>query len=107
KVLTLDGRELSGFDCLLWAVGRAPATSAIGLERLNVELSQTGYVRVDKYQNTSVDGIYAVGDVVEGWHLTPVAIAEGRKLADRLFGQEREAHLDSSNVATVVFSHPP
>src|SRR5690606_26255716 len=107
KVLTLDGRELSGFDCLLWAVGRAPATSAIGLERLNVELSSDGYVRVDKYQNTSVPGVYALGDVVEGWHLTPVAIAEGRKLADRLFGGQPDAYFDGTNVATVVFSHPP
>lgn len=107
KVFIADGREAAGFDCLIWAIGRLPATNAIGLEQLNVELSKAGFVRVDKYQNTSVPGIYAVGDVVEGWHLTPVAIAEGRRLADRLFGRQPDAHFDSANVPTVVFSHPP
>jgi glutathione reductase (NADPH) len=65
------------------------------------------HVSVDDYQATSVPGIYAVGDVTGRVTLTPVAIAAGRRLADRLFGGEPDARLDYENVPTVVFSHPP
>lgn len=107
KVITSDGREHSGFDCLIWAIGRSPATKGLSLDRLRVELTSEGYVRVDSFQNTNCPGLYAVGDVTPGWHLTPVAIAAGRKLADRLFGGQPEAALDTRVVPTVVFSHPP
>ncbi len=107
KLVTSDGKELNGFDCLIWATGRAPAASGLNLERAQVETTSEGYIRVDAFQNTSTAGIYALGDVTPGWHLTPVAIAAGRKLADRLFGGEPEAALDTRVVPSVVFTHPP
>ncbi len=107
KLVTVDGKELSGFDCLIWATGRSPAAKGLGLERAKVETTADGFIRVDSFQTTSTPGIYAIGDVTPGWHLTPVAIAAGRKLADRLFGGQPEAALDTRVVPTVVFSHPP
>ena len=62
---------------------------------------------VDAYQTTTVPSIYAVGDVTGKQTLTPVAVAAGRRLADRLFGGEADAQLDYENVPSVVFSHPP
>jgi glutathione reductase (NADPH) len=101
------GESLAGLDCLLWAIGRTPNTSELGLELTLVELDGEGHVRVDEWQNTSAPGTYAVGDVTGRWQLTPVAIAAGRRLADRLFGGEPEARLEYENIPTVVFSHPP
>ncbi|GIY45902.1 glutathione reductase, mitochondrial [Caerostris extrusa] len=72
-----------------------------------VELDQTGHVKVDELQNTSQKGIYALGDVCGKWLLTPVAIASGRKLAVRLFGDDPNALLEYSDIPSVVFSHPP
>jgi glutathione reductase (NADPH) len=62
---------------------------------------------VDPFQNTSVPGVYAIGDVTGLAELTPVAIAAGRRLADRLFGGQPDARLDYDDVPSVVFSHPP
>ena len=95
---------VGGFDVVLAAVGRAPATAALGLGRVGVEVDKQGRVKVDAFQNTSVKGVYAVGDAATGGlELTPVAIAAGRRLADRLFGGEPAARLEYSDVATVVF----
>ncbi|MEL7371053.1 MAG: FAD-dependent oxidoreductase, partial [Myxococcota bacterium] len=66
-----------------------------------------GNIPVDAFQNTNVEGVYAVGDVTGKHQLTPVAIAAGRKLADRVFGGQSDAKLDYENIPTVVFSHPP
>jgi len=102
-----DDRVLHG-DCLLWAIGRDPSTRGMGLEAAGVALDAEGHVAVDAWQNTSVAGVYALGDVIGGNRtLTPVAIAAGRRLADRLFGGEPDARLDYDDVPTVVFSHPP
>jgi glutathione reductase (NADPH) len=96
-------------DCLLWAIGRTPRTADIGLEAAGVRVEPgTGYIVTDAMQNTSVDGVYALGDVSGRILLTPVAIAAGRKLADRLFsGKHPLAAFEYDNVASVVFSHPP
>uniref|UniRef100_UPI00333EF442 glutathione-disulfide reductase n=1 Tax=Castellaniella defragrans TaxID=75697 RepID=UPI00333EF442 len=94
-------------DCVLWAIGREPATSALGLEAAGVALEARGYIAVDEYQNTSVPGIYAVGDVTGQIELTPVAVAAGRRLSERLFNGKPHERLDYDNVPTVVFSHPP
>lgn len=95
-------------DCVIWAAGREPATDKIGLENAGVETNERGYIKVDKYQNTNVKGVYAVGDIIEGGiELTPVAVAAGRRLSERLFNNKPNEHLDYNLVPTVVFSHPP
>ncbi|KAF5027681.1 hypothetical protein F66182_165 [Fusarium sp. NRRL 66182] len=99
---------VSDVDNLIWAIGRTPETQGIGLEEAGVKLGKTGHIIVDEYQNTSVDNIYALGDVTGEVELTPVAIAAGRRLAHRLFGPSEFANLklDYNNVPSVVFSHP-
>lgn len=96
-----------GLDAVLWAIGRRPQTSDLGLAAADLAADDDGFLAVDKFQNTPVDGIYAVGDITRAPALTPVAIAAGRRLADRLFGGQSERHLDSSLTPTVIFSHPP
>ncbi|KAI4895512.1 hypothetical protein NFI96_017090 [Prochilodus magdalenae] len=100
-------------DCLLWAIGREPNTAGLNLSQMSyliledVELDSKGHIVVDEFQNTTRQGIYAVGDVCGKALLTPVAIAAGRKLAHRLFEGKAESKVDYSNIPTVVFSHPP
>lgn len=95
-------------DDLIWAVGRTPETQGIGLEESGVKINDKGYIEVDEYQNTSADNIYALGDVTGQVELTPVAIAAGRRLAERLFGPEKfsKAKLNYDNIPSVVFAHP-
>jgi glutathione reductase (NADPH) len=99
--------QVSGFDTLIWATGRAPLTAPLELAAAGVEVDAQGYVPTDEYQNSNVPGIYAVGDVTGRAALTPVAIAAARRLADRLFNGQSERRLDYENIPTVVFSHPP
>ncbi|MHC8472095.1 glutathione-disulfide reductase [Plesiomonas shigelloides] len=101
-----DGRSLH-VDCLIWAIGRKPATDRLNLDASGVELDDRGYIRVDMYQNTNVPGVYAVGDNTGRIELTPVAVAAGRRLSERLFNNKPSEHLNYDNVPTVVFSHPP
>lgn len=102
-----DGRETT-VDTLIWAIGREPATDVINLEVTGVKTNSRGQIIVDKYQNTNVPGIYAVGDIIKGGiELTPVAVAAGRRLSERLFNNKPNEHLDYNLVPTVVFSHPP
>lgn len=102
-----SGESRGGFDELIWAVGRKPNTSGIGLEQAGVDLDKNGFIITDVWQSTSAPNIHAVGDVTGRIALTPVAIAASRCLADRLFGGVSDARLDYDNIATVVFSHPP
>ncbi|KAA3621586.1 MAG: glutathione-disulfide reductase [Proteobacteria bacterium] len=106
-VRSRDGMEISGFDCLLWAIGREPNSHSLDLGNAGVHCDEAGFIRTDELQNTDVDGVYAVGDVTGRAALTPVAIAAGRHLADRLFGNKPDARLDYDNIPSVVFSHPP
>jgi len=106
-LIARDGRRIDVPDLLVWATGRVARTSGLGLEALGVALDPFGHVVVDQWQNTSVGGVYAVGDVTGKFALTPVAIAAGRRLADRLFGGQPEARLHYENIPTVVFGHPP
>jgi len=101
------GKRLGPFDCVLWAIGRAAAVQDLQLERAGVELDVQGFIRTDRYQLTSAPGVYAVGDVTGRAQLTPVAIAAGRRLADRVFGGASGRYLDYENIPTVVFAHPP
>lgn len=102
-----DGTCTSGFDALLWAIGRVPNVEALGLEVAGVALDGSGHIATDAYESTRAAGVYAVGDVAGKRALTPVAIAAARRLADRLFGGRPEARLDYDDVPTVVFAHPP
>jgi glutathione reductase (NADPH) len=101
------GAEEGPFDTWLWAIGRVPETENLGLELAGVETDDNGFIPTDKYQATKVPGIFAIGDVTGRVALTPVAIAAGRRLSDRLFGGMQGRHLDYDNVPSVVFSHPP
>jgi glutathione reductase (NADPH) len=94
-------------DALIWAIGREPSSGKLNLAAAGVETDSKGYIRVDKYQNTNVAGVYAVGDITGAVELTPVAVAAGRRLSERLFNNKPEEHLDYDLIPTVVFSHPP
>jgi glutathione reductase (NADPH) len=102
-----NGQRLEGFDKLVWAIGRHPLTADLGLDAAGVAVDAAGYVTTDKFQQTNVEGIYAIGDVTGQAQLTPVAIAAGRRLSDRLFGGMPDRYLPYENIPTVVFSHPP
>jgi glutathione-disulfide reductase len=102
-----NGNSIAGFDTVIWAVGRTPNTHSLKLENAGVETLGNGVVPVDDYQNTNVDSVYAIGDITGKAALTPVAIAAGRKLASRLFGNQADSKVDYSNIPSVVFSHPP
>ena len=101
-----NGKSLAPVDCLVWAIGRDPATDNINIESTGITLDKRGFIPTDKYQNTNVEGIYAVGDNTGRAQLTPVAVAAGRRLCERLFNNKPDEHLDYTGIATVVFSHP-
>jgi glutathione reductase (NADPH) len=103
---TEDGREFGPVDAVLWAIGRAPNTESLAAEKAGVELDKRGFVPTDLLQQTNVENIFALGDVTGRAALTPVAIAAGRRLADRLYGGMDGRHLDYRLIPTVIFSHP-
>jgi glutathione reductase (NADPH) len=107
SVVAADGRVLAGFDCVLWAIGRSANVAGLNLSGAGVAVDANGFVMTDIFQDTGVPGLHAIGDVTGRAQLTPVAIAAGRRLSDRLFGGKRERHLDYSLIPTVVFTHPP
>jgi glutathione reductase (NADPH) len=102
-----DGRRAGPFDAVLWAIGRKATVAGLGLDVVRVLCDANGFVRTDPFQETNVPGIYAIGDATGRAQLTPVAIAAGRRLADRLFGGQKDRRLDYDNIPTVIFSHPP
>ena len=104
-----SGETLSDLDQLLWAIGRIPNTDNIGLENIGLTPAKNGLIDVNDYQETSVEGVYAIGDIINkrGVQLTPVAIAAGRRLSDRLFGGMQGRKVDYSLIPTVMFTHPP
>ncbi|KAJ8066526.1 hypothetical protein OCU04_005582 [Sclerotinia nivalis] len=112
KVLNLrwDGDDGKGFivNEVLWAVGRSPDTEDLDLGVAGVLTDEKGHVRVDGFQNTNVEGVYALGDVTAQLQLTPVAIAAGRQLSNRLFGPTKfsQSALSYNLVPSVVFAHP-
>ncbi|MBL0648087.1 glutathione-disulfide reductase [Aeromonas caviae] len=101
-----DGRHLT-VDCLIWAIGRVPATDNLNLAATGITLDEKGFIPTDKFQNTAVANLYAVGDNTGRIQLTPVAVAAGRRLSERLFNNKPGEHLNYDLVPTVVFSHPP
>ena len=105
EVHLMDG-TVRQTDLVFWAAGRRPNTHGLGLEAAGVATTDSGAVVVDAGHQTSQPHIYAIGDVSNHMNLTPVAIAEGHMLADRLFSPQRR-DWDFDAVATAVFSHPP
>lgn len=102
-----DGRTFGPVDCILWAVGREANTAELNVGAAGVEQDPHGFVPVNDFQETNVEHIHALGDVTGRAALTPVAIAAGRRLADRLYGGMDGRHLDYLWIPTVIFSHPP
>ena len=94
---------------MLFSIGRTPVTDTLDLPAANVETIPNGVIKVDAAQRTTADDVNAVGDVIGKVDLTPVAIAAGRLLADRLFAgvSEKETTMDYDFVPTAIFSHPP
>ncbi|WP_159911411.1 glutathione-disulfide reductase [Pantoea sp. 18069] len=105
RVHLKDGEPID-CDQLLFATGRRPNTAGLGLEAAGVDLDDQGAVRVDEYNRSSVDSIYAVGDVTNRVQLTPVAIREGHAFADTVFGGTPRT-VDYRCIPCAVFSHPP
>ncbi len=90
---------------MMFATGRRPNSANLGLEAAGVKLAEDGAVIVDRYSNTSVDSIHAIGDLTNRINLTPVATAEAMWLARTLF-HDQPTGVDHENVATAIFAHP-
>jgi glutathione reductase (NADPH) len=104
--VSMTGHDDLEVDCVMFATGRVPNSEGLGLEGVDVELGEKGEIKVDEYSKTSVDSIYAIGDVTDRIQLTPVAIREGHAFADTVFGGQPTT-VDYNCVPSAVFSHPP
>src|SRR5262249_33840878 len=104
RVTLLDGSKLET-GRVMYATGRHPNTQALGLEAAGVKLAAAGAIIVDEFSRSSVESIYAVGDVTDRVNLTPVAIREGHAFADTLFGN-RPVRVDHELIPTAVFGTP-
>jgi len=104
--LATEAGEIIETDLVMYATGRVPNTAGMGLERVGVTLNKRGAVAVDEWQQTTVPSIFAVGDCTDRISLTPVAIAEGRAVAETLFNRN-PIRMDHHNVPSAVFSQPP
>lgn len=105
-VVTTDRGAAVEADVVMYATGRSPNTEGLGLAEVGVHLNKRGAIPVDEWQHTTVSGIYAIGDCTDRLNLTPVAIAEGRALAETLFN-DNPMKMDHANVPSAVFSQPP
>ncbi|SCA58300.1 Glutathione reductase [Candidatus Terasakiella magnetica] len=105
EIVLGDGETIET-DAIMYATGRKPKINGLGLEQAGVEISDKGAIKVDDNYKTSVDSIYAIGDVTDRVCLTPVALAEGMALVEHLFGADNKA-VDYDNIASAVFSQPP
>ncbi|KAJ3112831.1 hypothetical protein HDU96_004132 [Phlyctochytrium bullatum] len=103
---TVTTSVATGFEELIWAVGREANVEPLNLEVTSIKRNNEGFIIADEYQNTDQPGVLALGDVCGIAMLTPVAIAAGRRMADRLFGNKPNSKLDYSNIPSVIFSHP-
>jgi glutathione reductase (NADPH) len=107
KTLHTNKGDFSGYEQIIWTVGRDPLTQHLGLENAGVKTDQRGFILTNKFQKTNIGNIYALGDATGRAPLTPVAIAAGRRLSDRLYNNMKNRHLSYENIPTVVFTHPP
>ncbi len=103
---TLSTGEKVDTDAVLFAIGRHPNTAGLGLERVGVKLDAEGAVIVDEYSQSSVENIYAIGDVTNRTNLTPVAIRDGHAFADSIYNK-RPTPVDHATIASAVFGRPP
>ncbi|MEO6080950.1 MAG: glutathione-disulfide reductase [Steroidobacteraceae bacterium] len=101
-----NGERIADQDAVVWTTGREPLTGFIDAA-VGVRKNERGFIEVDEFQQTSVPGVFAVGDVTGRGTLTPVAIAAGRRLADRLWGDMEGRKLDYHDIPSVLFGHPP
>ena len=101
------GVGLEDVEQVIYAIGRVPELETLKLEHAGVEVNQRGFITTDLYQCTNQPHIFALGDITGRAPLTPVAVAAGRRLADRLYDKQADRHLDYELIPTVVFSHPP
>lgn len=106
KLATLSNSMRLDVDQVMWAVGREPNTSGLGLENAGVKLNERGAVIVDQYSRTNVPSVWAVGDVTDRINLTPVAIREAVAFVETEF-HGRPTAFDHADVASAVFSRPP
>ena len=107
NLTTKDDRDLGEFDQVIYAIGRSPLTAELNLQSAGVDTDSRGYIPTDEFQATNVESIFALGDATGRAQLTPVAIAAGRRLAERLYAGMSDRKLNYENIASVVFSHPP
>lgn len=107
KTVCVGAQQFDGFEQVIFAIGRDIQTDRLRLHNTDIGLLENGAIAVDDYQNTTVSGVYAIGDAIAKSDLTPVAIAAGRQLAERLFNRKLTAHIAYQNIPSVVFSHPP
>ncbi len=101
-----NGELIANQDAVIWGIGRDAVTDYVD-PGVGIAHSASGHIEVDAYQQTSVPGVFAIGDVTGKATLTPVAIAAGRRLADRLWGGKTDRRLSYENIPTVLFGHPP
>ncbi len=99
-----DNRAIAA-DKVMFAIGRRPNVMGMGLEKLGIKIAEHGGIAVDEYSRSSVENIYAVGDVTNRVNLTPVAIREGHAFADSVYGG-KPTPVDHGNVPSAVFSEP-
>ncbi|MBI6683010.1 glutathione-disulfide reductase [Pseudomonas viridiflava] len=104
--LSMKGGGTLETDCVFYATGRRPMLDNLGLDSVNVKLDKHGYIEVDENYQSSEPSILAIGDVIGGVQLTPVALAEGMALARRLFKPEQYRPVDYNHIPTAVFSLP-
>ncbi|OHC76849.1 MAG: glutathione-disulfide reductase [Rhodospirillales bacterium RIFCSPLOWO2_12_FULL_58_28] len=104
--LNLHGGDVVKADLVMYATGRAPKTSGLGLKEAGIKLNDKGAVEVDEYSRSSRKSVFAVGDATDRMNLTPVAIAEGAAVAQTLFN-DNPTTVDYANIPTAVFSQPP
>jgi glutathione reductase (NADPH) len=104
-VATLEDGSTIETDCILYATGRHANTAGLGLENAGVEIARNGSIPVDNNFQTNVPNIYALGDVINRFQLTPVAIAEAMQLSAYLY-KGRPVEMDYDNIPTAVFSNP-
>jgi glutathione reductase (NADPH) len=110
KTLTIhckNKKKLTQFEAAIFAIGRSPSTHTLNLHVAGVKLNMKDNIITDKFETTNIPHIFAIGDVAGKKLLTPVAVAAGRRLSERLFGTNKNLIVDYENIPTAIFTHPP